>query len=88
MAKKLRDDRIDELEKQLKEMAKRIAELEKEILELQGKCMIQPKVHRVPDIEKVDVKYQEDPVLKERNQMLQDEIDALAVNKNPIKSDE
>jgi len=80
VAKKLRDDRIEDLENQLKDMAKTIAELEKKILELEGKAMIQPKVHRIPDIEKIDVIYQEDPVLKERNKMLQEELEVMAVS--------
>lgn len=78
-AKKLRDDRIKELEDELRRMIELIANLEKRILQLEAQLMAGPKVERVADVEKVEFVYQEDPVLKRRNQQLIDELDKMMV---------
>lgn len=80
-AKRLRDDRIYELEEELKKMAELIARLEKEILDLKAKLLTAPEVKRVAEAEKTRIIYQEDPHLKQRNQDLQEEIDGMMVKK-------
>lgn len=75
---------IKDLEEQLRIYAQKIANLETEILKLKGRVTEAPKVHRVADIEKVNVVYQPDPNVIERNKDLSEEIDYLTVLKHHI----
>lgn len=78
-AKRIRDNKIKELEAKLRDYVKKIADLETENLKLKGRVLEAPQVHRVAEIEKTKVIYQADPNVEERNKMLGEEIDFLTV---------
>lgn len=78
-AKKLRDDRIYELEEELRKMIEKIASLEKEILDLKSRLLEAPEVKRIAEAERTRFIYQEDPIVKQRNKDLIEEIEAMTV---------
>lgn len=73
----MRDDRIYDLEEELKKMAEYIASLEKKILDLEAQLLKAPEVRRIAEAERTRVIYKEDPRIKKRNEDLQNEIDGM-----------
>lgn len=83
-AKNIRDNIIKDLEEKLKLYTQNIANLQTEILQLKGRVFEAPQVHRVAEIEKMQVIYQTDPNVLERNKDLGDEIEYLTMENQKL----